>query len=436
MAIPIIAIVGRSNVGKSTLFNRLAGRRIAVVSDVPGTTRDRVSGDASWGDRRFILVDTGGLEPVSEDALLRDVRAQAERALADADAVILVVDAAEGLTPADTDAADLVRRSAKPTVLAVNKADNPAREQAAGEFYPLGLGDPIPVSAYHGVGVADVMDALLERFPFEPEPDEDEGAIRIAIAGRPNVGKSALFNAIAGEERAIVNAVPGTTRDAVDVRARYAGRDLLFIDTAGLRRRGRAERGIEKYSVLRTFQAIERAHVVLLVMDAAEFATAQDAHVAGFVTEAARGAVIVVNKWDLAPGLELTEEEATERIRERFKFLYEAPVHFTSALRGQGIEGTLESAARVYDEFTKLVAARDLRRVILDAMAEHPAPSQGRLRVRLNRVTQVSTGPPSIHLHMNHAHLIHFSYRRYLENRLRTAFGFDGAPIRLELKGN
>ena len=436
MAIPIIAIVGRSNVGKSTLFNRLAGRRVAVVSDVPGTTRDRVSGDATWGDRRFILVDTGGLEPVLGDALLRDVRAQAERALADADAVILVVDAAEGLTPADTDAADLVRRSVKPTVLAVNKADNPAREQTVGEFYPLGLGDPIPVSAYHGVGMADVMDALLERFPFEPEPDEEAGVVRIAIAGRPNVGKSALFNAIAGEERAIVNPVPGTTRDAVDVRARYAGRDLLFIDTAGLRRRGRAERGIEKYSVLRTFQAIERAHVVLLVMDAAEFATAQDAHVAGFVSQAARGTVIVVNKWDLAPDLELTEEAATEKIRERFKFLYEAPVHFTSAVRREGIEGALESAARVYDEFTKLVPSRDLRRVILNAMAEHPAPSQGRRRVRLNRAVQVSTGPPTIHLHMDHAQLIHFSYRRYLDNRLRTAFGFDGTPIRLELKGN
>ena len=436
MAIPIVAIVGRSNVGKSTLFNRLAGRRIAVVSDVPGTTRDRVSGDASWGDRRFILVDTGGLEPVLQDSLLRDVRAQAERALADADAVILVVDAAEGLTPADTDAADLVRRSVKPVVLAVNKADNPAREQVVGEFYSLGLGDPVPVSAYHGVGVADVMDALLERFCFEPEPDEDAGAIRIAIAGRPNVGKSSLFNAIAGEERAIVNPVPGTTRDAVDVHARYAGRDLLFIDTAGLRRRGRAERGIEKYSVLRTLQAIERAHVVLLVMDAAEFATAQDAHVAGFVSEAARGAVIVVNKWDLAPGLELTEQSATEKIRERFKFLYEAPVHLTSALRSEGIEGALESVARVYDEFTKLVPSRDIRRVILDAMAEHPAPSQGRRRVRMNRAIQVSSGPPTIDLHMDNAQLIHFSYRRYLENRLRTAFGFDGSPIRLELKGN
>ena len=406
------------------------------MSDEPGTTRDRVSGDASWGDRRFILVDTGGLEPISEDALLRDVRAQAERALADADAVILAVDVVEGLTPADTDAADLVRRSEKPTVLAVNKVDNPAREQAVGEFYPLGLGDPVPVSAYHGVGIADVMEALLERFPFEPEPDEDAGEIRIAIAGRPNVGKSALFNAIAGEERAIVHSIPGTTRDALDVRGRYGGRDLLFIDTAGLRRRGRAERGIEKYSVLRTLQAIERAHIVLLVMDAAEFATAQDAHVAGFVSEAARGAVIVVNKWDLAADLELTAEAAEERIRERFGFLHGAPIRFTSALRREGMEGALESATRVYDEYTKLIPSRDIRRALLDAMAEHPAPSQGRRRVRLNRAIQVSTGPPTIDLHMDHAQLIHFSYRRYLENRLRAAFGFDGAPIRLQLKGS
>ncbi|NQU97769.1 MAG: ribosome biogenesis GTPase Der [Chloroflexi bacterium] len=436
MAIPIIAIVGRSNVGKSTLFNRLAGRRIAVVSDVPGTTRDRVSGDASWGDRRFILVDTGGLEPVSEDTLLRYVRVQAERALADADAVILVVDTVEGVTPADVDAADLVRRSAKPTVLAANKADNLERERTAAEFYALGLGDPVPVSAYHGMGMADLMEALLDRFPFEPEPEEDAGAIRIAIAGRPNVGKSALFNAISGEERAIVHPVAGTTRDAVDIRGRYADRDLLFIDTAGLRRRGRADAGIEKYSILRTLQAIERAHVVLLVMDAAEFVTAQDTHVAGFVSDAARAVVIVVNKWDLAPALELTAEEATARIRERFQFLYEAPIRLTSALCHEGIEEVLESVIRVYEEYTKLVPSRDLRRVILDAMAEHPAPSQGRLRVRLNRASQVSTGPPTIHLHMDHARLVHFSYHRYLENRLRAAFGFDGSPLRLELKGN
>jgi len=436
MAIPIIAIVGRTNVGKSTLFNRLAGRRIAVVSDEPGTTRDRVSGDASWGDRRFILVDTGGLEPVLGDSLRRDVRAQAERALADADAVILVANAAEGLTPSDIDAADLVRRSMRPAVLAVNKADNLAREQGLGEFYSLGMDEPVPVSAYHGSGMADLMDALIERFPFDPEPELDTGALHIAIAGRPNVGKSALFNAFVGEERAIVNPTPGTTRDAVDVRGRYAGRDVLFIDTAGLRRRGRADLGIEKYSILRTLQAIERAHVVLLVVDAAEFVTAQDTHVAGFVRDAARAAVIVVNKWDLAAELGLSEEEATTKIRERFRFLYDAPIRFTSALRREGIEGVLESAGKVYEEFVKLVPSRDIRRVILDAMVQHPVPSQGRQRVRLNRAVQVSAGPPTIELHMEHARLVHFSYRRYLENCLRAAFGFEGAPVRLELKGN
>ncbi len=436
MAIPIIAIVGRSNVGKSTLFNRLAGQRIAVVSDVPGTTRDRVSGDASWNDRRFILVDTGGLEPLTEDPLLRDVRTQAERALAGADAVILVADATQGLTPADTDAADLVRRSAKPTVVAVNKADNPEREQAAPEFHALGLGDPVPLSAYHGVGVDDLMVALFDTFPFEPEPDEEEGAIRIAIAGRPNVGKSALFNAIAGEERAIVNPTPGTTRDAVDFRARYGDRDLVFIDTAGLRRRGKAEQGIEKYSVLRTLQAIERAHVVLMVMDATEFVTAQDAHVAGFVDDAWRGAVAVVNKWDLAPGLGLTESEATERIREKFKFLPGVPVRLTSALRGEGLQAILETAGAVYDEFTRRMPSREIRRVIIEAMAEHPAPSRGRRGPRLNRAIQVGTAPPAVTLHMERPYLIHFSYRRYLENRLREAFKLQGAPIKLELKGS
>jgi GTP-binding protein len=245
-----------------------------------------------------------------------------------------------------------------------------------------------------------------------------------------------LFNALVGEDRAIVNPVPGTTRDAVDVRGRYADRDVLFIDTAGLRRRGRTDQGIEKYSILRTLQAIERAHVVLLVVDAAEFVTAQDTHVAGFVSDAARAAVIVVNKWDLAPGLELAEEAAVTRIRERLRFLYDAPVRFTSALRREGIDDVLGAASGVYEEYVKLVPSRDIRRVILDAMAEHPVPSQGRLRVRLNRAVQVSAGPPTIELHMEHARLVHFSYRRYLENRLRAAFGFEGAPVRLELKGN
>jgi GTPase len=434
VALPIIAIVGRPNVGKSTLFNRLAGRRIAVVSDIPGTTRDRVSSDAEWGDHRFMLVDTGGIDEQSTDALWGDVRAQTARALEDADAVVLVADASTGVTAGDEEAADLVRRSGKPAILAANKADNREREMAAADLYALGIGDPIPISAYHDAGITDLMQAVIGLLP---EPDRSEpldGAIRIAIAGRTNVGKSALFNAITGESRAIVSPIPGTTRDAVDSPYRYGERDLLFIDTAGLRRRGRTEPGIEKYSALRTIQAIERSYVVLLVMDASEILTAQDTHIAGYAEQAARAVVIVVNKWDLAPGLSLTQESATQMVRERLKFLEGAPVCFTSALNGSGLDTLLSAATDVYDQFARVVPHAELRRVVMDAMAAHPPPTHGRRGVRLVRVQQERARPPTFAFHMRGVDLIHFTYRRYLENRLRDAFGFEGTPLKLEFR--
>lgn len=434
MAIPIIAIVGRPNVGKSTLFNRLAGRRIAVVSDIAGTTRDRVSTDARWAGRRFILVDTAGIEGQSQDILWEEMRGQVEKALVDADALVFVMDTVEGLTSADIDAARLIRRYGKPVVLVANKADNYEREQLAVEGYELGLGAPIAISAYHGIGIEDLMNSVAETVPGEPEP-EDLDATRVAIVGRPNVGKSALLNALTGEERAVVSTVPGTTRDPVDSRYSYEGRDLVFIDTAGLRRRGRTEPGIEKYSALRTIQAIERSHTVLVVMDASELATAQDAHIAGYARDAARGIVAVINKWDLARGLELNREEAAEQVRARFRFLPDSPVVFTSALRGTGLREVLQAATGVFEEWSKHVDGSVLRRTIVEAMAAHAPPTRGRRRVRLRSVVQTRSGPPTFTLRVTSPDLIHFSYRRYLENRLRAAFGFRGSPLRLHFVG-
>ncbi|HIK98264.1 MAG TPA: ribosome biogenesis GTPase Der, partial [Dehalococcoidia bacterium] len=344
MAIPVIAIVGRPNVGKSTLFNRLAGERIAVVSDIAGTTRDRVSADAKWEEEPYILVDTAGIEGNSEDIFWPDMQSQVLKALDEADSLIFVTDTRQGLTTADRDAANLIRRYHKPVIVAANKADNIEREQDAVEAYELDLGDPIPISAYHNIGIADLMEAVMSTVVGEDE-EEFGKDVRISIVGRPNVGKSALLNALTGEERALVSDIPGTTRDSVDSRYHYVDggteMDLRFIDTAGLRRRGKTEQGIEKYSALRTIQAIERSHTTLIVLDATEFVTAQDLHVGGYAADSARGLVVVVNKWDLSRELKLTQEEAREEIRDRFKFLPNASIVFTSALTGRGLDRLL-----------------------------------------------------------------------------------------------
>jgi len=438
VAIPLIAIVGRPNVGKSTLFNRLAGSRIAVVSDIAGTTRDRVSADAEWEGRRFILVDTAGIEGNSGDIFWPDMRAQVLKALEDADALIFVTDVSQGLTPADRDAANLIRRYNKPVILAANKSDNIQREQAAVESYELDLGDPIPISAYHNLGITDLMIAVLDQVSAEPEPELGK-EIRIAIVGRPNVGKSALLNALTGENRALVSSIPGTTRDAIDSRYRYVDgdteKDLLFIDTAGLRRRGKTEQGVEKYSALRSIQAIERSHVTLIVLDATEFVTAQDLHVGGFTSDAARGMVVVVNKWDLARELNLNRDDAVAQIKDRFKFLHDSPIVFTSALTGRSLDTLLKAAVTTFGEWTKQVPPGELTRVVIDALATHPPPRAGYKRVRLRKVAQTRMGPPTFTFHMANPELIHFSYRRYLENRLRDAFGFAGSPLRLRFVG-
>ena len=439
MSRPIIAIVGRPNVGKSTLFNRLAGRRIAIVSDTPGTTRDRVSIDAEWRDRSFIVVDTGGIEdrPAASTAgtppqIWEHVREQTRRALEQADGVILVVDGMAGLAPHDRDAAEMVRRAGKPSALAVNKAETVARAQAAAEFYELGAGTPFPVSAYHGEGIDDLLKELFARIPAREEEAQPEHTPRVAIVGRQNVGKSALFNALVGEERAIVSPVPGTTRDSIDTRVTFNGRELTFIDTAGLRRRGKIGEDLEKYSALRTIQSIERCHVAVILLDAGEFPTEQDTHVGGFVDVAGRAVVIVVNKWDLAPQMRLTEGEAADIVRGRFKFFSGVPVLFTSALQGRGVDKVPAVALAVYDEFTRLFPQEDLNRALTEAVARRAPPSKQGRRVSISQIRQTRTGPPTLVLRTNFPELIHFSYRRYLENRLREAFGLTGSPLRLQ----
>ncbi|MBC8424214.1 ribosome biogenesis GTPase Der [bacterium] len=440
MAIPVIAIVGRPNVGKSTLFNRLAGERIAVVRDIAGTTRDRVSADATWGSERFILVDTAGIEGNSEDIFWPDMQSQVLKALDEADSLIFVTDTDYGLTDADRDAANLIRRYDKPVILAANKADNVEREQQAVEAYELDLGDPIPISAYHNIGISDLMNGVMDS--VVSDEDEESGRdVRISIVGRPNVGKSALLNALTGEERALVSDIPGTTRDTVDSRYNYVDAEsgvetsLMFIDTAGLRRRGKTEQGIEKYSALRTIQAIERSHISLIVLDASEMVTAQDLHVGGFASEASRGIVVVVNKWDLARELKMTREEVEEEIRDRFKFLPNSSIVFTSALTGRGLDRLLKAIVATHAEWSKKVTPGDLTRVVIDALATHPPPRGGYRRVRLRKVAQTRTGPPTFTFHMANPDLIHFSYRRYLDNRLRDAFGFDGSPLKLRFVG-
>lgn len=432
MALPVVAIIGRPNVGKSTLFNRLAGRRIAIVSDIAGTTRDRVSIDAEWGRHRYLIVDTAGVEDRPHDELMwDDIRAQVEVALNQADAIIFAVDVNDGITDSDQDAADMVRRSGKPTVLAANKADTLAREDMIYEFYSLGLGDPHPISAYHDTGIGDLMQSVFEQLPpFEDDPI-GKNSIRVAIAGRPNAGKSALFNAITGEKRAVVSPVAGTTRDTVDSLFDYEGSRLTFLDTAGLRKRGRVEPGIEKYSTIRSIGAIERCYVAVLVLDATEFVTSQDQHIGGYIDDASRAAVVVVNKWDLAPELGLDRAEAEEEVRNRFQFIPDVPVVFTSALTGWGVDKLLPTILDVYDEFSKQMPRSEVSRVIFDAMGENPLPGFGSRRPRIYRCIQSRTSPPTFEFTARNPELIHFSYRRYLENQLREQFGFIGSPLRL-----
>ena len=457
---PLVAIVGRPNVGKSTFFNRMIGERVAVVEDMPGTTRDRIYGDTDWNGREFTLIDTGGLEfgsdiPVGQVGLngqpgdlMKHVQAQAELAIEEADVIVFMVDVRGGITAADQEVADVLRRTSKPVILAANKADSARFRQDAVEFYALGIGDPIDISSLQGIGTGDLLDAIVEALPpEEEEPEEEEEDIpRIAIVGRPNVGKSSLLNAILGYQRAIVSEVPGTTRDAIDTELEFEGRKIRLIDTAGIRRRGRVGPGVEKFSVLRSSRAIERADVAILVIDASEGLAAQDTHIAGEIQEQAKGVLVVVNKWDLAqeqrraaredrppkPNEEIESAEAYRRsIAEGLKFIPYAPIVFISAKTGYHVQSLLRTALTIADNRLLRVPTARLNEVVQEAKRHHnPTVFRGKV-AKIYYATQTQVNPPTFVFFVNDPQAIHFSYERYLENQLRAAFGFKGTGIRL-----
>lgn len=432
MSKSIVAIVGRQNVGKSTLLNRVARKPLAIVADLPGTTRDRIFASVAWQGVEFTLVDTGGLEMAPRSTVARGVREQVEAAIAEADVIVFLVDVKSGLIPADLEMAEMLRRASKPILLVANKADNAKLETGAVEFYGLGLGEPLAVSAYHGRGTAELLDRIISRLPGPPPVETGPEIMKVAIVGRPNVGKSMLLNAVLGEKRAIVDDIPGTTRDAADTLVDFHGKSVLLIDTAGIRRRGRLGAGVERYSVLRALRAIDRADVALLVLDATELVTAQDMHVAGYIQQAIKGVVVVVNKWDLIADKDLTEWN--RGIRSQLKFIAYASMLYTSAKSGQGVDKVLPQACQVYQERLKRLPTAEVNDVIQQAVAAHNLPRSGRKRLKIRYATQAEVNPPTFVFFVNDARLIHFSYRRYLENKLRQAFGFAGTPVRLVFK--
>jgi GTP-binding protein len=469
--LPVVAIVGRPNVGKSTLFNRIVGERAAIVEDRARTTRDRLYGDADWEDRRFVVVDTGGLEVEPGDSIEARVQEQARLAIAEADVIVFVVDAAVGLTPADSEAAETLRRSSAPVLVAANKADSERRELDANEFYALGWATTLPISALHGRGVAELLDAIVEALPPESEGERDRkareaaaelrardiadgfidpadveaeeveeespGPVTIALLGRPNVGKSSLLNRLIGEERTIVSDIPGTTRDAIDTRLTYGHGDVVLIDTAGIRRRGKvaSSAAAERYSALRALRALSRADVAILLIDAVEGLTAQDAHIAGYVVDEGKGLVIAVNKWDVV-------EEKTDRtfdryvdwIRREAPFLDFAPVVSISALTGQRADRVLELAVDVWGERRRRVPTGELNRLVAEAVARQAPPTVRNRRPKILYATQAAVAPPTFVFFAKDADNVHFSYRRYLENQLRDAYGFIGTPLRLAFR--
>ena len=429
---PIVAIVGRQNVGKSTLLNRVVGRQMAIVTDLPGTTRDRILADISWRGSGFVLIDTGGLEPEPDSDITQGVKKQVEVAIAEADAIIFLVDTMDGLTSADLDVADKLRQTNKPLLLVANKADNDRLENQAVEFYKLGFGEPFVISAYHNRNIDELLDKISSLIQTLPLTQAESEVMKVAIVGRINVGKSMLLNRLLGEERVIVADTPGTTRDAIDTPLDFGGQNVLLIDTAGIRRPGRQGVGVERYSVIRALRAIERADVVLLVLDAGQLMTAQDMHIAGYIEQAVKGVVLVVNKWDLVT--EKRQAKYTEYIRGRLKFMTYAPLVYTSAKFGQGTDKVIPQAFGVYQERLKRVSTAEINRVVQEAVTRHQPPQVGKKRLKVLYATQTGINPPTFVFFVNDERLIHFSYRRYLENKLRQAFGFGGTPFRLVFK--
>ena len=454
MTKPVVALVGRPNVGKSTLFNRLAGERLAVVDEIPGTTRDRLVMEAEWTGRIFDIVDTGGIDPtqtgqgrgqkplsIGSADFIEQIRAQAEIAIRDSDAVLFITDAESGVTPADIEVAQILRKYQHsvdgqvrpPVLLVVNKCENEARRLSAMEFYELGLGEPYPISALHGTGTGDMLDALVATFKQEGE-EVDEDSVKIAIVGKPNVGKSSLLNRLLGEERAIVSPIAGTTRDAIDTHLTYGDVPVVLIDTAGIRRRGHITPGVEQYSVLRALQAIERSDVVLLVLDATAGLTAQDAHIAGFILDAWKSAVVLVNKWDAIEKDTYTMAAFTETIRQELNFMDYVPTLFISAKLGQRVDQVLPLALRVQEERLTRLPTSKINRILQQAQSRHPAPSHAGNELKIYYGTQVRNDPPVFLLHVNDPKLAHFTYLRYLENCIREEHAFVGTPIRIVLR--
>ena len=437
MSKPIVAIVGRPNVGKSTLFNIFADSRISIVEDTPGVTRDRLYADAEWLDRKFTMVDTGGIEMQNTDSIAVSIRQQAEIAVREADVILFVCDARTGITNDDMEVAKMLRQSKKPVVLAVNKADTPKQEAEAYEFYNLGIGEPYLISASNRLNLGDLLDAVVEKFPPESDDDEDnEDVIKVAIIGRPNVGKSSIFNDIIGQTRSIVSDVAGTTRDAIDVPVEKDGQTYLFIDTAGMRRKGKLDEPIEKYSIIRTLRAVDRSDVVLLVLNAEEGITEQDKKIAGYAHEAGKGIVIVVNKWDLYPNKTvMSTEEFTKNIRHELIFMPYANVVYVSALTQQRISRLPEMIKDAAEANAMRISTSVLNQVVTDAVAMNQPPMEKGKRLKILYTTQVKVKPPTFVIFCNEPEIMHFSYQRYLENQLREAFGFKGTPINIIVRG-
>lgn len=431
---PVVAIVGRPNVGKSTLFNRLVGNRVAIVEDEPGITRDRLYRDTEWAGRVFTLVDTGGLDFAGSGDIPRQVRRQVELAIEEADVILFLVDARAGLTSTDEDTAALLRRTRKPVLLVANKVEDFQRPGQLAEFYRLGLGEPIPVSAAQGMNTGDLLDRLVSVLPPETGEEEEADTIRIAVIGRPNVGKSSLVNAILGEERVIVSEIPGTTRDAIDTWFEREGQRYILVDTAGIRRKSRIEEAVEKYSVIRSFKAVDRCEVALVVLDALEGVTDQDKRIAGYAHEQGKASVLVVNKWDLVDKDSHTHQRFTELIRRELAFMTYAPVVFVSALTRKRISRLLEMVNLVAQQQCLRISTSDLNRLIRDAVLRNPPPAAKNKRLKIFYATQGGVKPPTFILFVNDPELMHFSYLRYLENQLRAAFGFEGTPIRFILR--
>lgn len=431
MSKPVVAIVGRPNVGKSTLFNLLAGEMISIVKDTPGVTRDRIYAEVSWLDREFTLIDTGGIEPDSSDIILAQMREQAQVAIDTADVIIFITDVRQHLVDADGKVADMLRRSQKPVILVVNKVDSFNKMMPdVYEFYNLGIGDPVPISAASRLGIGDMLDEVVKHFPARESDEAEDDRPRIAIVGKPNVGKSSIVNKLLGEERVIVSNIAGTTRDAIDTAIRHDGREYVFIDTAGLRRKSRVKEEIERYSIIRTVTAVKRADVVLIVIDAADGVTEQDAKIAGIAHEAGKGVIIVVNKWDAIEKNNKTVKEYEHDIRRVLSFMSYAEIIFVSALTGQRLPKLYERIDMVIENQTLRVATGVLNEIMMEAVALQQPPSDKGKRLRVYYMTQVAVKPPTFVVFVNSKELMHFSYLRYLENKIREAFGFKGTSLK------